>query len=406
MMIVETQLFFGKREASEISFQELKRMITLAVRSGGIQALMLWNTGDPPLTTDIISLCHDLGAECHLWYPVLGDNTALPEAPLVKGHAGLEGYGPSGVWDAIRSSEENFAFHCPNEELAEGRIFENFSKQFSSHSFDGAFLDRIRYPSPANGFEMLFTCFCSFCAAKNEDAQRGFRKGAEELFSYLALARDEEFSVTGGIPGLFRMFGLEGLMKSRAEAIAALVERFGKPVRSAGKRLGLDLFTPALAPLTGQDYRTLARLCDWIKPMIYRHAYGPAGLPLELISLSKGLHALAPRLSQGTIDRFVGSLIGEEGLLSEGRPSEIPRAVAQREIDAAMSLARGSNCSLHPGVEAVCHEFFSMRMTEDELLASVKNVRGADAVVLSWNLLYIPESHFKAVKAMLEKGGM
>jgi len=45
-------------------------------------------------------------------------------------------------------------------------------------------------------------------------------------------------------------------------------------------------------------------------------------------------------------------------------------------------------------------------MTEDELLASVRSVGGADAVVLSWNLLYIPESHFKAVKAMLEKGGM
>ena len=46
--------------------------------------------------------------------------------------------------------------------------------------------------------------------------------------------------------------------------------------------MSLDLFSPCLASLVGQDYGRLKRHCDWAKPMTYRLAQGPAGLRLEI----------------------------------------------------------------------------------------------------------------------------
>ena len=36
----------------------------------------------------------------------------------------------------------------------------------TAYPFDGVFLDKIRFPSIANGLQDLFSCFCPFCAQK------------------------------------------------------------------------------------------------------------------------------------------------------------------------------------------------------------------------------------------------
>jgi hypothetical protein len=63
------------------------------------------------------------------------------------------------------------------------------------------------------------------------------------------------------------------------------------------KEIGLDVWTPAYAWLVGQNYRSLAGLCHWVKPMVYP-IDGPAGLAGELIALISGLTAVNPDLDQ------------------------------------------------------------------------------------------------------------
>src|SRR5271155_3777768 len=70
-------------------------------------------------------------------------------------------------------------------------------------------------------------------------------------------------------------------LRFRADSVAALVAELAEEARRMGRMVSLDLFSPCLAPLVGQDYRLLKQHCDWAKPMTYRLALGPAGLRLQ-----------------------------------------------------------------------------------------------------------------------------
>ena len=59
-----------------------------------------------------------------------------------------------------------------------------------------------------------------------------------------------------------------------------------------GRKVSLDLFSPGLASVVGQDYRALSRYSVWAKPMTYRVAMGPAGLRLEIPALVEGVAAM------------------------------------------------------------------------------------------------------------------
>jgi hypothetical protein len=75
---------------------------------------------------------------------------------------------------------------------------------------------------------------------------------------------------------------LSRFLRFRADSVAALVGELAMHVRHIGRKVSLDLFSPCLARLVGQDYGLLKRYCDWAKQMTYRLAQGPAGLRLEV----------------------------------------------------------------------------------------------------------------------------
>ena len=89
------------------------------------------------------------------------------------------------------------------------------------------------------------------------------------------------------------------LFDFKKRSIARIVERFSEQARGRGLQVGLDLYSYSLAPLVGQDYELLSRAGDWIKPMTYCRAIGPAGLPLELACLLEAFQALMPAAGSG-----------------------------------------------------------------------------------------------------------
>ena len=64
----------------------------------------------------------------------------------------------------IASSKTNgFRFRCPSSERNIRIMLENYDKLLDSSLFDGAFLDRIRFPSFQYGISGIFSGFCPSC---------------------------------------------------------------------------------------------------------------------------------------------------------------------------------------------------------------------------------------------------
>jgi len=265
-------------------------------------------------------------------------------------------------------------------------------------------LDRIRYPSAVNGFETLFGCFCPDCE-REYSARCGAPLSEKREAAAAFLAR------LGGIPWgqaarwrsferLWKEAGLEELFEFRKHSITGVVRRFAAAAREHGLKVGLDLYSYSLSPLVAQDYGELAGTADWLKPMSYCHAVGPAGLPLELACLQDGFRSLCPRLAPGEVHQLVQNILGwrwpeqderllREGLSEETLGIELDRIAADPALGGTPILA---------GIEAVRLPEFGIDIspeTLDRYLAQADS--RAAGLVASWNLPDIPEENLRAL---------
>ena len=162
--------------------------------------------------------------------------------------------------------------------------------------------------------------------------------------------------------------------------------------------VGLDLFSPSLAGTVGQDYRSLSRCCDWIKPMTYCHAVGPAGLPLELSCLNDALGALCSDLGEIDTLKFLSTTLGWDLPLSSEQllKSGVPESILGGELEMIGDLPDSEEVRIYPGVEAVRHPGFGIDIRIETLDRYLENLPNwISGVIASWNLLYIPEENLR-----------
>ena len=74
--------------------------------------------------------------------------------------------------------------------------------------------------------------------------------------------------------------------------------------------MSLDVFSPSLAPLVGQDFVFMGDYAKWVKPMIYRFGNGPSSLRSEIPALINELGAYLA-LEENEVLDWVGSQIKE-----------------------------------------------------------------------------------------------
>jgi hypothetical protein len=232
--------------------------------------------------------------ETALWYGALSDIEGMEDSDLVVNWRGEHSHGWGGWAEKGGGVEETFRFVCPNNPAARQKAVRRLRELLARYAFVSVFLDKIRLPSPANGVDEMLSCFCDHCrdAAKAADldldsvANILADRAIDPCVSRVETGRDEApgwlDTLLAGNPILSRF------IRFRADSVAALVAELAEDVRRMGRRVSLDLFSPCLAPLVGQDYRRLKRHCDWAKPMTYRLAQGPAGLRLEIPALIGG----------------------------------------------------------------------------------------------------------------------
>ncbi len=406
--LVGLQLYVGAKELQSFSPAQIENRIRRARELTGFDRLMIWTDHDPDLYEGLIATCRACGVAPYLWFSVLADvqGTAIAHSDLMVNYDGSRGNGRTGAWKSLGSGPENFLFYCPNRKGAVDSVFQAFAEMLDRFDFAGVMLDRIRFPSAVNGFETLFGCFCDSCHKEFLEAHRqpleSQREAVGAFLSQLGRVSAPEVQGWRSFEGLWETAGLRELFDFKRQSVARIVERFSEEARDRGLRVGLDLYSWSIAPLVGQDYELLSRCADWLKPMIYCRAVGPAGLPLELACLQKALRILCPRLGEQGVRQLLAGLLswqwpeGVDELLRAGLGEQTITLELQRL--AAGRLAGGAQ--ILTGIEAVRNPDFHLDITPQDLERYLaRGLQGTAGVIASWNLMYIPEENLKVIGA-------
>jgi hypothetical protein len=337
-----------------------------------------------------------------LWYYLLADFPGSAPADQVISWRGVppEGWGDDEI--------ENFRFGCPNNPAVRRKTLDGLARLVDKYPFDGVFLDKLRFPSPANGLDGLFTCFCKYCTQRAAETGLDLDavRSALERFPHTGNGTGRP-SLPPGAPWLEDLLSQQPLLRAfarfRADSVTSLVEEASAVARRAGLSTALDLFSPVLAPLVGQDYPVLAAGAAWVKPMTYRLTDAPAGLRLELPALAgmlgAHLHRGPDEVLQWARSRIPG--LGSANL-RDVSVSGVPLELVAHDLESAVRLSAPT--PVYMGLETVsipdvCE---ATPATVAQAIAAGQRA-GVAGLVMSWDLLDTPLENVRAVADALSQ---
>ena len=339
-----------------------------------------------------------------LWYGALSDIEGVDGSDLVVNWRGERSRGWGGWAEEGGEVDETFRFVCPNNPAVRRKTVGRLRDLLDQYDFAGVFLDKICFPSPANGVDEMLSCFCGHC----RDAAKGVGLDLDFVVKILAdgaidpwtlrpeAARDGNPSwldaLVAGSPILSHF------LRFRADSVAALVAGLAEQARRMGRKVSLDLFSPCLAPLVGQDYRVLKQHCDWAKPMTYRLALGPAGLRLEIPALIEGVASRFGVDEARIVEWSARHAAFDKDALHETRERAVPISFIQAEIEAAVRTL--APAPVYFGLELV-RQSGVIGVDRRHVVDMVKAGRAANAaeLVISWDLMHAP---IDCVRALAE----
>jgi hypothetical protein len=105
--------------------------------------------------------------EAYLWFSALSDIEGMTESDLVVNWRGGRSRGWGGWVEKGGEVEETFRFVCPNIPAVRQKTKRRLRELLTRYDFKGVFLDKIRFPCPANGIDETLSCFCDHCREPN-----------------------------------------------------------------------------------------------------------------------------------------------------------------------------------------------------------------------------------------------
>jgi hypothetical protein len=345
--------------------------------------------------------------EVFLWNSALSDIEGMEDSDLVVNWTGERSRGWGGWAEKGSEVDETFRFACPNNPAVRLKALRRLHALLSRHPFTGVFLDKIRFPSPANGIDEALSCFCDHCrrkaAAVDLDLAAVAQMLADRAIEAPALKEGSGVNAhdwLGVIASDNRL--LERFIRFRLDSVTQFVAELAEEIRRLGRKVSLDLFSPCLAPLVGQDYRLLSQQCSWAKPMTYRIALGPAGLRLEIPALIEGVARRFGLPEQQALDwcaRHIRAF--DPDFIQRTREEAVPLRFIEAEIASAVR-------AMQPVPVLFGLELISQPGVIDVKPAQVKDMvragRAANAagLVISWDLMHAPTDGVEALSEALE----
>lgn len=329
-----------------------------------VQKVIIGWTRNPDIYRQVGEYLHANQIAMFLWLPVFAETEEVCDnEPAVD----LNGEIPAN-YDL--AAGEGFRFNCPSRPETVVNVVAIYDDYFKDCGFDGVFLDRIRTQSFVSGVSGVLSCGCPICAARF--AEEGV--DLEAVRAAWVEKGDAFFSVTdydpvGGFtfadPLAAAYFEAKGHVVSHA--VASIADSF----HDRGLEVGMDLYAPFMAQFVGQDYSILSQHADFIKPMLYRQTFAPAGMGFEYDLLRKALP-------------------GAEGYPDFTMDIDF--------LDSQLKAMEPYACGKYPGIEinyrAVVAPTSPGYVTES--LGAVMR-HGFDGAVLSWNIMEAPDSHISCL---------
>ena len=313
---------------------------------------------DKDIYREVGEYLHAKGIRMLLWLPVFAETEEVCDnSPGVD------------LWGEIPANYdlaagEGFRFNCPSDPQNIANVVALYDRCFSDCGFDGVFLDRIRTQSFVSGVGGVLNCGCPLCEARFAEegvdlaqVRKEWETRGDAFFSVTGYTPESGFSFENPLAAAF--FRAKGHIVS--ESVAAVADS----LRSRGLEVGLDLYAPFMAPFVGQDYAILSRHADFIKPMLYRQTFAPAGMGFEYELLRKSVPG------------------------ATGYPDfKMDVAFLESQLQAMESCL----CAKYPGIEINYVEKFAPTSPEyvRESLDAVMR-HGFNGAVLSWNIMEAPE---------------
>jgi len=265
---------------------------------------------------------------------------------------------------------EAFRFNCPTDPRNVTNILALYDRMFGDCGFDGVLLDRIRTQSFVCGVSGVLNCGCPVCAERYaaegvdlDQVKAAWDEKGDRFFSVSGYSPETGFRFEDSLAAAF--------FKAKGHIVSGSVAAIADSLRSRGLEVGLDLFAPFLAPFVGQDYAVLTPHADFIKPMLYRQTFAPAGMAYEYELLRKSVPD------------------------ATGYPDfKMDVAFLESQLEAMDPWS----CAKYPGIEINYYE--ATAPTSPEYVAeSLKAVmqHGFKGAVLSWNVMEAPDSHIAAI---------
>jgi len=362
--------------------------------------LIGWEASEP-----LIHICRKeadkFGAKLFRWHPLLtgdGDFIPRPEWQTI----GLRGEKVPG----FRGMPE-FTFVCPNRPAVQAATSAHLQQVMRLGIYDGIFLDRIRFPSPAANPAAWLACFCEKC-----------HEAAGEIGLDLAAARDAlqklintPYQIQDLVKRFFRhpngssskpdLSVIDQFFHFRTTSVSNFVSKAANLIHGEGLEVGLDTFSPSLAHLVGQDLKALNECGEWIKAMTYGHALGPSGLPFELVELANWLikdMGMGERDAMNLLSTAMQQPLPET--VSTLREYGVEPGVLHEEVERGRSC--GVDCFL-AGIELVDLAGVT-NLNAPQIQADLRAFHdaGADGLVFSWDLQLMPFERLAMVAAELE----
>ncbi len=351
--------------------------------------LLGWSLPESVITA-VREVTHANQAKLYRWQPLLtGDGTFMPQPAWQT--VGVRGERVPG----FRGLPE-FTFVCPNKTAVRDQIFAHVQSLCRSGIYDGIFLDRMRFPSPAADPGRWLACFCEACqqeaakvdldltAVRHELAQIMSEQGGFQLMLAALLGKQAAGKTQ-----------LQRFLDFRTATITQFITETAAVIRQEGLAVGLDCFAPSLTPMVGQDLAALSKIGDWVKVMTYAHTRGPAGLPFELLELLQWLmkHGTEAEVALNWLSDMLQLPLPVS--LAELRNPGLSATALQTEI---LHGKTAVHAPLLAGIELIKLEGVThlgpTQIKED--LTALKAIQ-TDGLALSWDLWHMPLSHLELV---------
>ncbi len=352
----------------------------------------------PALVEACAEECARLRTDLYAWIPLLSGHGRFRPDPDWR-VIGLAGQPVGGHGELLE-----FTFVCPNRPAARAAVLQETEAAIATGPYQGVFLDRIRFPSPAANPARDLGCFCDDCsrAARQEgvdlpsiqaDLQQRLvtPQGRQEVVRSL-LSLPYAVQTEAHVPAL------RDLLTFRQGSIATLVGAAAENARARGLRVGLDCYSPTLSAMVGQDLAALSAHADWTKVMTYARAHGPASLPFEILALADWLIAAGELEAEAL--KFLAAATGwplperREALRRGGLAPAILTEELRRGREAGVRrLFAGIELVEVPGVSEL--QPAQIRADAEAALAAAP-----DGIVFSWDLWHMPKDRLEDAAAL------